>query len=172
MCFKRDLCLLAQIDIPVTTAFSNLPAWHGGGKHPPYGRYASCPHRTLESLPLEGKVAFAKQMTDEVATTRKPSWTCPLISHGSSVPASPKGEAFWKCCANPQTQIYPIKPPRSPVSAPPWPGPPLSARRPPPDTSARCSAPVRPHLSREALPARAPHPGLRPRRHSGRPSPG
>ena len=43
--------------------------------------------RTLESLPLEGKVAFAKQMTDEVATTRKPSWTCPLISHGSAVPA-------------------------------------------------------------------------------------
>ena len=26
--------------------------------------------RTLESLPLEGKVAFAKQMTDEVASAR------------------------------------------------------------------------------------------------------
>ena len=33
-----------------------VAAVRGGGKHPPYGRYASCPHRTHESLPLEGKV--------------------------------------------------------------------------------------------------------------------
>ncbi len=46
-----------------------------------------------ESLPLEGKVAFAKQMTDEVASTRARNIPPPHQSPAAT--ASPRGEAFW-----------------------------------------------------------------------------